>query len=172
MPHPTPPQGACAKSLRLLPPSRSASLVVTKSAYNCFSYTEKQKVAPLLLLSPKTKTVFGDPIQKSSSSISGKPPQRLRRLPLRRRHAYQKRPFFQESAEIMYFTQYKYSPYISHAKPSLPKGGGTVEDGGRIPEGDRHISPLQCLPCVMGGGPPKVVEGLCFPNKEQKKKDA
>ncbi len=45
-------------------------LVVAKSAYNCFSYAEKQKIAPLLLLSPKTKIVFGGPIKNSSSSIS------------------------------------------------------------------------------------------------------
>ncbi len=70
MRHPTPPQGACTKSLRLLPSSRSASLfcVVAKIA------------------SPLSK--------KSSSTISGKPPHKMRCLPSSRRHVYRKRPFF------------------------------------------------------------------------------
>ncbi len=82
MRHPTPPQGACTKSLRLLPPFRRR-----KVRLQMFFLYRKTKVTPLLRLSPKTEPVFGGPIKKSSSTISEGLPRKSRRLPSSRRHA-------------------------------------------------------------------------------------
>ena len=58
-------------------------------------------------------------------------------------------PFFsgnvnRDGDKFWFIGVYRTCTNASLAKPSLPKGGGTVADGGRIPEGDRGTRWRDC----------------------------